>query len=45
MAGLAAMVSDEVLRARLIAATDANDAWEVIEDGDVHGYNYVLGTA
>jgi PTS system fructose-specific IIC component len=45
MAGLAAMVSNEVLRARLIAATDANDAWEVIEGGDVHDYNYFLETA
>jgi mannitol/fructose-specific phosphotransferase system IIA component (Ntr-type) len=45
MAGLAAMVSDEVLRARLIAASDANDAWEVLEGGDVHDYNYFLETA
>ncbi len=42
MAGLAAMVSDEVRRARLITAADANDAWEVIESGDLHDYNYFL---
>jgi len=42
MAGLAAMVSDEVRRARLITAADANEAWEVIEDGDLHDYNYFL---
>jgi PTS system fructose-specific IIC component len=45
MAALATMVSDEVLRARLITATDANDAWEVIESGDPHDYNYFLETA
>ncbi|HET6349139.1 MAG TPA: PTS sugar transporter subunit IIA [Candidatus Krumholzibacteria bacterium] len=42
MAGLATMVSDEVRRARLITAADANEAWEVIEDGDLDDYNYFL---
>jgi len=42
MASLAAMISDEHLRTRLIAAIDANDAWEVIEGEESRNYNYFL---
>ena len=42
MASLIAMVSDYVIRTRLIAAIDANDAWEVIEDEESRTYNYFL---
>ncbi len=42
MASLAQMISDEQLRTRLIAAIDANDAWEVIEGEEARTYNYFL---
>ncbi len=42
MAGLSAMVSDEMIRTRLIAAINANDAWEVIEGEEARNYNYFL---
>ncbi len=42
MASLAQMVSDERIRTRLLAAIDANDAWEVIEGEDARDYNYFL---
>ncbi len=42
MAGLAGMVSDPIVRERLIAAVDANDAWEIIEDVGARTYNYFL---
>ncbi|MCP4640885.1 MAG: PTS transporter subunit EIIA [bacterium] len=42
MASLAGMVSSEAIRERLVAAIDANDAWEVIEDEEARGYNYFL---
>ncbi len=42
MASLAAMVSDEVLRSRLVSAANANEAWEVIEEGETPTYNYFL---
>ena len=43
MASLAQMVSDEQIRTRLVAAINANDAWEVIEGEDARTYNYFLG--
>ena len=42
MASISAMVSDEVIRARLIAAVDANDVWEVIESEETRDYNHFL---
>lgn len=42
MAGLASMVSDPVVRERLIAAVDPNDAWEIIEEMGARTYNYFL---
>lgn len=42
MAGLAGMIQNEVVRERLVAAIDANDAWEIIEDEEARGYNYFL---
>ncbi|MCC6143609.1 MAG: cation:proton antiporter [Candidatus Hydrogenedentes bacterium] len=42
MASLASMISDEVIRTRLVAAIDANDAWEVIEGKETANYNYFL---
>jgi mannitol/fructose-specific phosphotransferase system IIA component (Ntr-type) len=42
MAGLAGMVSDPVVRERLIAAIDPNDAWEIIEEMGARTYNYFL---
>ncbi|OVE74205.1 hypothetical protein BVX94_01170 [bacterium B17] len=43
MAGLSAMVSDELIRTRLKAAINANDAWEIIEGEETRDYNYFLG--
>jgi Kef-type K+ transport system membrane component KefB/mannitol/fructose-specific phosphotransferase system IIA component (Ntr-type) len=43
MSSLSAMVSDPLIRTRLVAARDANDAWEVIEGEDTRNYNYFLG--
>jgi Kef-type K+ transport system membrane component KefB/mannitol/fructose-specific phosphotransferase system IIA component (Ntr-type) len=45
MASLASMISDEVVRTRLIAAIDANDVWEVIESKETPNYNYFLEEA
>jgi len=42
MGGLVAMVSNEVVRERLTAAIDANDAWEIIEGEEARPYNYFL---
>ena len=42
MASLARMISDEAIRTRLIAAIDANDAWEIIEGEETPNYNYYL---
>lgn len=42
MAGLAGMVSDPIVRERLLAAVDPNDAWEIIEDRGARTYNYFL---
>jgi fructose PTS system EIIBC or EIIC component len=42
IASLAAMVSDDAIRERLIAAIDANDAWEVIEGEETRNYNYFI---
>ncbi len=45
MAGLASLLSNEVVRERLIAAIDANDAWEIIESEEGRSYNYFLEEA
>jgi len=42
LAGVTAMVSDEAIRSRLIAAVNANDAWEIIEAEENRNYNYFL---
>jgi len=42
LASLTSMISNERVRTRLIAATDANDAWEVIESKESRSYNYFL---
>jgi len=42
MAGLAGMVSEPIVRERLIAAVDPNDAWEIIEEMGARTYNYFL---
>jgi PTS system fructose-specific IIC component len=42
LASLAAMVSDEAIRSRLIAAMNANDAWEIIEAEENRNYNYFI---
>jgi mannitol/fructose-specific phosphotransferase system IIA component (Ntr-type)/Kef-type K+ transport system membrane component KefB len=42
MSGLVSMVSNEVVRERLAAAIDANDAWEIIEGEESRPYNYFL---
>ncbi len=42
MASLSAMVSDPLIRTRLISARDANDAWEIIEGEETRNYNYFL---
>ncbi len=42
MASLAQMISDNAIRTRLLAAIDANDAWEIIESEDTRNYNYFL---
>jgi PTS system fructose-specific IIC component len=42
LASLAAMVSDEAIRSRLIAAVNANDAWEIIEAEENRNYNYFI---
>ena len=42
MASLAQMISDEAIRTRLLAAINANDAWEIIEGEDTRNYNYFV---
>ena len=42
MASLAAMAQDDVVRTRLMAAIDANDAWEIIESKETPDYNDFL---
>ncbi len=42
MASLAQMISDDIIRTRLLAAIDPNDAWEIIESEEVRTYNYFL---
>jgi len=42
LASLAAMVSDDLICTRLLAATDANQAWEIIAGEETHSYNYFL---
>jgi PTS system fructose-specific IIC component len=42
LASLTAMVSDEAIRSRLIAAVNANDAWEIIEAEENRNYNYFI---
>ncbi len=39
---LAAMSSDERVRTQLFQATDANEAWEIIEHEETPNYNYFL---
>lgn len=42
LASLSAMVGDETIRTRLIAALSSEDAMEVIESKEVRDYNYFL---
>ena len=42
MASLASMISNNAILTRLLAAIDANDAWEVIESEENSPYNYYL---
>jgi mannitol/fructose-specific phosphotransferase system IIA component (Ntr-type) len=42
LASLSAMVADETIRTRIIAAISPEDAMEVIESEEVRGYNYFL---
>lgn len=42
LASLSSMISNEHVRTRLMAALDANDAWEVIESEQSRPYNYFL---
>lgn len=42
LASLSAMVADPVARSRLIASSNANEAWEVLESEAVHDFNYFL---
>jgi mannitol/fructose-specific phosphotransferase system IIA component (Ntr-type)/Kef-type K+ transport system membrane component KefB len=42
LASLVGMISDGTIRERLIAAIDANDAWEIIESEETPTYNYFL---
>lgn len=42
LATLSNMVSEPKLRARLLAATDANEAWEILEDEETRDFNYFL---
>lgn len=42
LASLSAMVSDPVARSRLLAASDANEAWEVLESEEARNFNYFL---
>lgn len=42
MASLARMMSDDAIRTRLLAAINANDAWEIIESEETPTYNYFI---
>ena len=42
LASLSAMISDEAIRRRLMAAISANDAWEVIEAEEATSFNYFI---
>ena len=42
LASLSSMISHEQVRTRLIAALDANDAWEVLESEESRSYNFFL---
>lgn len=42
LASLSSMMSNPVIRPRLMAAVDANDAWEVIEGEESRSINYFL---
>lgn len=42
MAGLASLLSNDLIRERLMAAVDANDAWEIIEYEEARDFNYFL---
>ncbi|MCH7958548.1 MAG: PTS sugar transporter subunit IIA [Candidatus Hydrogenedentes bacterium] len=42
LASLSSMISHEQVRARLIVALDANDAWEVLESEESRSYNFFL---
>lgn len=42
LASLSSMMSNPVIRPRLMAAIDANDAWEVIEYEEARSFNYFL---
>lgn len=42
MASLAQIISHDRIRARLLAAISANDAWEVIESEDARDLNYFI---
>jgi len=42
LGSLSAMVADETIRTRIIAAISPEDAMEVIESEEVRGYNYFL---
>ncbi len=42
MSSLAQIISHEAIRTRLLAAINANDAWEIIESEETPTYNYFL---
>ena len=42
MGSMSAMVSDPVIRRRLVSARDANDAWEIIEGEETRHHNCFL---
>lgn len=42
LGSLSAMVSDPVARSKLLVATDANEAWEVLESEEARDFNYFL---
>jgi len=42
LASVSAMVSNDVSRSRLMAASNANEVWEVLESGEARNYNYFL---
>ena len=42
LASLNTMLADPVARSRLIAATNANEAWEVLQSEEMRDYNYFL---